>query len=61
MAEPISRARLDAQIYTNDASSLTRSLSNDVSKATAIEFAHSTPSLSIGQNTSTVGIALSMD
>ena len=52
----VSRARLDAQIYTNDASSLTRNLSNNISKASAIEFAHNTPAPNIGQSTSTVGI-----
>lgn len=52
----VSRARLDAQIYTNDASTLSRNLSNDISKASAIEFTHNAPSLNIGQSTSTVGI-----
>ena len=56
----VSRARLDAQIYTNDASTLARNLSNDISKASAIEFAHNAPSLNIGQSTSTVGIDQSM-
>jgi ATP-dependent exoDNAse (exonuclease V) alpha subunit len=36
----VSRARFDAEIYTNDASSLTRNLSSDVSKSSAIEFTH---------------------
>ena len=36
----VSRARFDAEIYTNDASSLTRNLSNDISKSSAIEFIH---------------------
>ncbi len=52
----VSRARIDAQIYTNDASSLTRSLSNEISKASAIEFAYNTPALHIDQCTSAVGI-----
>ena len=56
----VSRARLDAQIYTNDASSLSRNLSNDISKASAIEFAHNAPVQRIGQNTPTVGIEQSM-
>jgi ATP-dependent exoDNAse (exonuclease V) alpha subunit len=34
----VSRASFDAQIYTNDASCLTKSLSNDISKSSAIEF-----------------------
>ena len=34
----VSRASLDAQIYTNDAASLAESLSYDVSKASAIDF-----------------------
>lgn len=52
----VSRARLDAQIYTNDASSLTRILSNDISKASAIEFSYSTPEQSMGLHSSTVEI-----
>jgi hypothetical protein len=36
----VSRARFDVEIYTNDASSLTKNLSNDVSKSSAIEFTH---------------------
>jgi conjugative relaxase-like TrwC/TraI family protein len=35
----VSRASLDAQIYTNDAASLAESLSRDVSKASALDFA----------------------
>ena len=34
----VSRASHDAQIYTNDAATLTMSLKRDVSKASAIEF-----------------------
>ena len=34
----VSRASHDAQIYTNDAASLTASLSHDVSKASAVSF-----------------------
>ena len=56
----VSRARIDAQIYTNNASILTRNLSNDISKASAIEFAHDAPSLNIGQSTSTGGIDYSI-
>lgn len=52
----VSRARIDAQIYTNDASNLTRSLSNDISKASAIEFAHSAPTQNIGLRPSAVEI-----
>jgi conjugative relaxase-like TrwC/TraI family protein len=36
----VSRARFDAEIYTNDASSLTKNLSSDISKSSAIEFTH---------------------
>jgi hypothetical protein len=35
----VSRASHDAQIYTNNAASLTESLSRDVTKASAIDFA----------------------
>ena len=34
----VSRASHDAQIYTNDATTLAASLSHDVSKASAIQF-----------------------
>jgi conjugative relaxase-like TrwC/TraI family protein len=40
----ISRASLDAEIYTNDAADLGQKLSGDVSKSSAIEFSHSTGS-----------------
>ena len=56
----VSRARIDAQIYTNDASTLSWNLSNDISKASAIEFAHNAPAQGIGQSMSTVGIDQSM-
>jgi conjugative relaxase-like TrwC/TraI family protein len=52
----VSRARIDAQIYTNDASALSRNLSNDVSKASAIEFAYNAPAQNMGLHTSAVGI-----
>lgn len=35
----VSRASHDAQIYTNDAANLAKSLGRDVSKASAIDFA----------------------
>jgi hypothetical protein len=35
----VSRASQDAQIFTNDASTLAESLSHDVSKVSAIDFA----------------------
>jgi conjugative relaxase-like TrwC/TraI family protein len=38
----VSRASLDAKIYTNDAADLGQRLSGDVSKSSAIEFSHST-------------------
>jgi conjugative relaxase-like TrwC/TraI family protein len=38
----ISRASLDAQIYTNDTAELGQRLSGEVSKSSAIEFSHST-------------------
>jgi ATP-dependent exoDNAse (exonuclease V) alpha subunit len=38
----VSRASLDAEIYTNDAAGLGQKLSGDVSKTSAIEFSHST-------------------
>jgi hypothetical protein len=38
----ISRASLDAKIYTNDAADLRQRLSSEVSKSSAIEFSHST-------------------
>ncbi len=57
----VSRARIDAQIYTNDASSLTRIFSNDISKASAIEFSYSTPEQNIGQGMPTVEINYSME
>ena len=45
----VSRASLDAQIYTNDATSLAQSLGRDVSKASAIEFGKNrSPVASIG-------------
>ncbi|WP_345933537.1 hypothetical protein [Granulicella sp. WH15] len=52
----VSRASHDAQIFTNDAITLTESLSRDVSKASAIDFARNmTPAASIGLgHTSTV-------
>ena len=56
----VSRARIDAQIYTNEVSSLRSNLSNNISKASAIEFAHKAPAQGIGQSTSTVGIEQSM-
>jgi ATP-dependent exoDNAse (exonuclease V) alpha subunit len=49
----ISRASLDAKIYTNDAADLSQRLSGEVSKSSAIEFSHSTANamtdLSLGQ------------
>jgi conjugative relaxase-like TrwC/TraI family protein len=49
----ISRASLDAKIYTNDAADLGQRLSGEVSKSSAIEFSHSTANamtdLSLGQ------------
>jgi ATP-dependent exoDNAse (exonuclease V) alpha subunit len=49
----ISRASLDAKIYTNDAADLGQRLSGEVSKSSAIEFSHSTADamtdLSLGQ------------
>lgn len=49
----ISRASLDAKIYTNDAADLGQKLSGEVSKSSAIEFSHSTANamtdLSLGQ------------
>ena len=36
----VSRASHDAQIYTNNAASLTASLSHDVTKASAVTFGH---------------------
>ncbi len=57
----ISRASHDAMLFTNDAASLTGSLSNDISKASAIAFAPSTRVQSIDRSISTVGIDMSMD
>ena len=37
----ISRASLDAEIYTNDLADLGHRLSGDVSKSSTVEFAHS--------------------
>jgi conjugative relaxase-like TrwC/TraI family protein len=49
----ISRATLDAKIYTNDTADLSQRLSGEVSKSSAIEFSHSTATpvtdLSLGQ------------
>ena len=49
----ISRASLDAKIYTNDTAELGQRLSGEVSKSSAIEFSHSTANamadLSLGQ------------
>jgi ATP-dependent exoDNAse (exonuclease V) alpha subunit len=49
----ISRASLDAKIYTNDAADLGQRLSGEVSKSSAVEFSHSTANamtdLSLGQ------------
>ncbi len=49
----ISRASLDAKIYTNDAADLGQRLSGEVSKSSAIQFSHSTANamtdLSLGQ------------
>jgi hypothetical protein len=49
----ISRASLDAKIYTSDTAELGQRLSGEVSKSSAIEFSHSTPNamadLSLGQ------------
>ena len=49
----ISRASLDAKIYTNDAADLGQRLSGEVSKSSAIDFSHSTTTamtdLSLGQ------------
>ena len=49
----ISRASVDAKIYTNDAADLGQRLSGEVSKSSAIEFSHSTANamadLSLGQ------------
>jgi ATP-dependent exoDNAse (exonuclease V) alpha subunit len=38
----VSRASLDAEIYTNNATELGQRLSGDVSKSSAVEFSHST-------------------
>ena len=50
----VSRASLDAEIYTNDAAGLGHKLSDDVSKSSAIEFSqsadHSVTDSSIGQD-----------
>ena len=43
----VSRASLDAHVYTNDAASLVPGLSHDASKTSALEIAH-TPSMSQG-------------
>jgi ATP-dependent exoDNAse (exonuclease V) alpha subunit len=62
----VSRASLDAQIYTNDAASLAESLSRDVSKASAVKVGPSqTVAPNIGQNISPrpsngIAIALSL-
>jgi len=49
----ISRASIDAKIYTNDAADLGQRLSGEVSKSSALEFSHSTANamadLSLGQ------------
>ncbi|MGA2358762.1 MAG: MobF family relaxase [Terriglobales bacterium] len=49
----ISRASLDAKIYTNDATELGQRLSGEVSKSSAVEFSHSTANamtdISLGQ------------
>jgi conjugative relaxase-like TrwC/TraI family protein len=49
----ISRASLDAKIYTNDAADLVQRLSSEISKSSAVEFSHSTASavrdLGLGQ------------
>jgi hypothetical protein len=49
----VSRASLDAKIYTNDTAELGQRLSGEVSKSSAIEFSHSTANamadLSLGQ------------
>jgi conjugative relaxase-like TrwC/TraI family protein len=49
----ISRASLDAEIYTNDATNLGQRLSGEVSKSSAVEFSHSTANglteLNLGQ------------
>jgi ATP-dependent exoDNAse (exonuclease V) alpha subunit len=49
----ISRASLDAKIYTNDAADLGQRLSGEVSKSSAVEFSHSSANemtgLSLGQ------------
>ena len=49
----ISRASLDAKIYTNDTAELGQRLSGEVSKSSAVEFSHSTANamadLSLGQ------------
>jgi ATP-dependent exoDNAse (exonuclease V) alpha subunit len=49
----ISRASLDAKIYTNDTAELGQRLTGEVSKSSAIEFSHSTANamadLSLGQ------------
>jgi ATP-dependent exoDNAse (exonuclease V) alpha subunit len=45
----VSRASHDAQIYTNDATSLTESLSRDITKASAIDFSNlQSPVASVG-------------
>ena len=50
----ISRARIDAEIYTNDATNLGQKMSSNVSKSSAIEFSHSklntTKDCSLDQN-----------
>jgi ATP-dependent exoDNAse (exonuclease V) alpha subunit len=50
----ISRASLDAEIYTNDATDLGHRLSDDVSKSSAVEFSqsadHSITDFSLGQD-----------
>lgn len=52
----VSRASHDAQIYTNNAASLSASLSHDVSKASAIDFGRSrSPVASVGLDESAAG------
>jgi hypothetical protein len=41
----VSRASLDAEIYTNDGTELGQRLNGDVSKSSAVEFSHSTDNL----------------
>ncbi len=65
----VSRASLDAQIFTNDAASLSKNLSHDVTKASALDFGKSQSSVTnVGlqqvatalKNTPAAGIGLAL-